>query len=590
MTRLSRSRRLHRGNCLARAIAASFFAAAALGGDPITVPAAASSVINNDVPVTPAGSALRRFGLYEPFDGTEEAAGGSDADADARCSPRHIHLSLGDDETSADEKSSAAMTVSFSVPSKDAACRPEKLRASVVYAPKPSPGVEQSGDERRRYARPKDVRWYNATSDRTGAHYESDWLYHVQLKGLKRDEEYRYRIEIENAGVTSRQEDVKVGWMSKIASLADDWIAATSRRRLASAVGDRRGGAPILASATLSFRTAPSPGYRAPTKIALLGDLGQTYNSTQTMLNLVRETELDPSEGQTPASLLFCAGDMSYADTDQARWDNWFALIEPLISRTALQVTAGNHEIECDAKTHETFAAYENRFRMPNPTGPAEIEPIPADEIDPLWGCGTPSIFRGAYDGGNSYYAFTYGMVRFLALSPYSDTSLGSRQYRWIEDELRAVDRTVTPWVVVVHHVQFYTTFLAHNDEAQTTVMRQAVEPLFVKYGVNLVVSGHDHAYMRSRPMKYGASDPTRKSPVYIIVGEGGNREHHVKDYLHPEPEEWVDRRDRTEYGFGTLEAVNSTWARWRWVRDGSSADADGGVTEDVWLRNQHFL
>ena len=65
-------------------------------------------------------------------------------------------------------------------------------------------------------------------------------------------------------------------------------------------------------------------------------------------------------------------------------------------------------------------------------------------------------------------------------------------------------------------HCQIYTTFTGHVDVYQTVRMRQSFEPLFVRYGVNLV-----------------------------------------------EAEEWTERRDRSKYGFRTLEVRNSTWARW---------------------------
>ena len=155
-------------------------------------------------------------------------------------------------------------------------------------------------------------------------------------------------------------------------------------------------------------------------------------------------------------------------------------------------------------------------------------------------------------------------------------------------------------------HCQIYTTFTGHVDEYQTVRMRQSFEPLFVRYKVNLVVGGHDHGYLRTKPMTYGRSDPTGRGPVYVIVGEGGNREHHSPGYKNAEEaEEWTERRDRSEYGFGTLEVRNSTWARWRWIRDPEVDDAvdrvdvDGtelggmggggrGVTDDVWLQNPH--
>jgi hypothetical protein len=52
---------------------------------------------------------------------------------------------------------------------------------------------------------------------------------------------------------------------------------------------------------------------------------------------------------------------MSYANSIQPQWDDWFTLIEPLISQTPLLVAAGNHEIECNLDSCLPFVSYENR-------------------------------------------------------------------------------------------------------------------------------------------------------------------------------------------------------------------------------------
>jgi len=279
---------------------------------------------------------------------------------------------------------------------------------------------------------------------------------------------------------------------------------------------------------------------------------------------------------------------MSYANSDQSLWDNWFDLIEPLISQTPLHVAAGNHEIECDLATHLPFKAYENRFWMPNRVAEARVFPVDESYFNDPYGCSTPSVFLGSYDFGNSFYAFTYGLVRWIILSSYSDTTVGSEQYQWLLRELDTINRAQTPWVVVMMHTQFYTTFHAHNDEIQTTIMRNSMEPLFVKYRINLVISGHDHAYMRTKSMSAGEFDPSGTSPMYVIVGEGGNKEGHVKEYISDNVEEWVAVRDKTVYGFGTLEVVNATSARWKWIMDQDNDDSS--FSDDTWMLNQLFL
>lgn len=131
-------------------------------------------------------------------------------------------------------------------------------------------------------------------------------------------------------------------------------------------------------------------------------------------------------------------------------------------------------------------------------------------------------------DFGNPRYSFDYGLVKTKVLS-------FNRFKTRIEPT--HIDRSRTPWLVVMMHTQFYTTFKAHNDEQESVAMRH----------LNFVISGHDHAY-RTKPMFQGKVDKSGKSPTYnMTVGEGGNREDHVKNYIHADPEDWVGARDKSK-------------------------------------------
>ena len=266
----------------------------------------------------------------------------------------------------------------------------------------------------------------------------------------------------------------------------------------------------------------------------------------------------------------------------------FFGRMEPLFRFTPLEVAAGNHEIECDNVTRDIFVPYENYFLNANRLGKAETKGVDPDYRDSLWNkdCSTPSQFSGRYNFGNAFFAFQHGLVQMIVLSSYSETHAGSPQYKFLENTLETVDRSLTPWLIVNFHCPLYTTFFGHHNETQALQMRATMEPLFVKYGVNLVFSGHDHAYLRTHPMAYGKTDPDGKSPIYFIVGAGGNREMHARAYINEtQPEEWVAVRDRFEYGYGNLFVQNATHAYFTWVRDGTT---DAGAHDSVWLENKH--
>ena len=196
-----------------------------------------------------------------------------------------------------------------------------------------------------------------------------------------------------------------------------------------------------------------------------------------------------------------------------------------------------------------------------------------------------PSVFRdGRYDYGNSFYSTTYGAVKIFFLNCYTKSESDSSQYKWFQDELINHDRLASPWLIVIVHCPIYDTFLFHHNETQTNIFRQNFEPLFIQYRVNMVFAGHEHAYMRSKNIAFDKL--SENGPQYVIIGDGGNREGHG-DYF-GDPEEWVNVRDNTVFGFGTLEILNRTHARWNWVKNNGLLGTE--ITDDSLIINQYYI
>src|SRR5262245_48514476 len=96
---------------------------------------------------------------------------------------------------------------------------------------------------------------------------------------------------------------------------------------------------------------------------------------------------------------------------------------------------------------------------------------------------------------GERYYTFKAprGSVRFFALdSNYMDKA----QLAWLEKELSASD---SDWKIAFFHHPLYSSGEKHGSD---TVLREQLEPLFLKYGVDLVLTGHEHFYERLKPQK----------------------------------------------------------------------------------------
>jgi predicted phosphodiesterase len=96
---------------------------------------------------------------------------------------------------------------------------------------------------------------------------------------------------------------------------------------------------------------------------------------------------------------------------------------------------------------------------------------------------------------GERYFSFKAprGSVRFFALdSNYMDKA----QLDWVEKELSASE---SGWKIAFFHHPLYSSGEKHGSD---TVLREQLEPLFLKYGVDLVLTGHEHFYERLKPQK----------------------------------------------------------------------------------------
>jgi 3',5'-cyclic AMP phosphodiesterase CpdA len=95
---------------------------------------------------------------------------------------------------------------------------------------------------------------------------------------------------------------------------------------------------------------------------------------------------------------------------------------------------------------------------------------------------------------GEKYYSFKpKGGVRFFAIdSNYVD----DKQLQWLDKELAA---SGSDWKIAFFHHPLYSSGETHGS---ADLQRGLLEPVFVKHGVNVVMSGHEHFYERIKPQK----------------------------------------------------------------------------------------
>lgn len=290
-------------------------------------------------------------------------------------------------------------------------------------------------------------------------------------------------------------------------------------------------------SPVYNFTSHPGVGAQTgPLRLALIGDIGQTVNSASTRDHLMA----------SGVAGIVHVGDWSYADGDPERWDSFQDLMNPLASSMPWGLVAGNHEVETVNGNPAFFQALQ-RWTMPGPSGSQGL-----------------------------YWSLDIGPAHVLFANSYVAFDASSAQYAWIQSDLAAVDRSRTPWVIVGLHAPWYNSNTAHQQEGES--MRVAIEPLVYAAGVDIVFAGHVHAYELNHRINDYKRDP--KGPVYITIGDAGNREGLATDWMEPQPA-WSNTRNSSCYGHGELLIANETHALFSWH---TNPDAEVQVESELWV------
>jgi predicted phosphodiesterase len=218
------------------------------------------------------------------------------------------------------------------------------------------------------------------------------------------------------------------------------------------------------------------------------GDFGCNSDSEK-IFNMMKNMKPD---------LYLMLGDL----THELTLDCWFDMVRS--TGSAIKVTIGNHDVEG-----------------------SDLQELMKD-----------------FHMAKQYYSFDYHNAHLLSLSSELDSGEVKEQFEFASTDLaKAKSNSNTDWIIVFFHKPLYSGSGSKNDG-----MRDMYHPLFQKYHVDLVLSGHAHNYQRTFPLNYNEDRPGRPlildhqqvqytnqpGTVFAIVGTGGMSIHGAdqKPYL----------------------------------------------------------
>lgn len=243
-----------------------------------------------------------------------------------------------------------------------------------------------------------------------------------------------------------------------------------------------------------------------------------------TFLHLTDTQGQNPKQYKLVSDLLDAAYDL-YPDTDLIvhsgdlvdegsnlnYWNYFFSCNDKLLS-TPLMPVSGNHEAKGENAIVDNFVLPDSKNQD------------------------TESGY---------YYSFDYNNVHFIMLNTNDSSSdgLGEAQLKWLKADARD---SQAKWKIVVLHKALYSNG-SHYDDSEVEAMRAQFASLMPELGIDMVLQGHDHVYLRTDAMnnneivdvdttsvEFKSETYTAKvnpdGTVYAISGASGCKSYLVKD------------------------------------------------------------
>ena len=238
----------------------------------------------------------------------------------------------------------------------------------------------------------------------------------------------------------------------------------------------------------LSFKTADS----SASKYTFLSFVDFQYSENKTTLNLIKTFTQNTKE----ANLITCSGDIT--DEGYSEQSHRFLFDNSVFSNSILAFGVGDHEYwgtgTSPIKMLSRPYSFNKLFNNPD---------------------------NGCEDYLNTSYYFKYNTTLFVFLdcgdsNVSSSNEMFSKQAKWLDNVLSMQSYE---FVIVCMHKSLYGD---PKQDGAIKKMTNVLTPVFDKYNVDLVISGHDHEYSRTNSLYNGQN--SNLGTVYLDLGNSGSK------------------------------------------------------------------
>ena len=279
-----------------------------------------------------------------------------------------------------------------------------------------------------------------------------------------------------------------------------------------------------ISSNDLSFKTADPTAE----KYSFLSFVDFQYSENKTTINLVNTLVSKNPE----ANLITCSGDI--ADEAYSEQSHRYLFDSSTFSNNILAFGAGDHEYwgtdSSPIKMLKRPYSYNKLFNNPD---------------------------NGCEDYLNSSYYFKYNSILFVFLdcgdsNVSSSNEIFSKQAKWLDNVLTT--QKDYEYIIVCMHKSLY------GDPKQDSTVRKfapVFTKVFDKHKVDLVISGHDHEYSRTKAISNGVVNQT--GTVYLDLGNSGNKTRATGDGIKTSDlyDKYIDIKEQN-YSLGIVGTVEN--------------------------------
>lgn len=311
-------------------------------------------------------------------------------------------------------------------------------------------------------------------------------------------------------------------------------------------------------SAVYSFTTRDPA---APLKFGIFGDMG-----------VFPVNNMDVLHNDSSISLVVHMGDHAYqmSSDDGAHGDGYMIAWEGVLTKKPWLAVMGNQLSAYRSPSTPDHApsrlhSHAHTLTLPFPRSEEYNGAFFMRYLNQTAGMAAPSPRRGSSGAANGrWYSVNIGLLHLVVLDfnvyyGSEPDALRVQQLEWLEADLSSVDRSRTPWILATAHMPIQCSSITYDGAfvseahkfraatgeapqriaasapyagcigtgvANTEASRKDVEPLLLRYGVDLFTAGHEHNYesmwptRNLQPVQKNFEQP--QAPIYVVDGAGG--------------------------------------------------------------------